>query len=519
MVDVNDYVQEKSCTYKGEIYSVRDNGAVMRITPEGKRPRPLDGYWNFGTKNPTNGYMTIGGHRVHIIVATAFYGERNSKVYVVDHIDTNRCNNRVENLRWLTKLENILLNEFTRQKIESICGSVENFLENPSLLRGYEYQDKNFEWMRTVSKEEAENTLKSWKTLFEKPRVKTVNGQTIGEWIYGNQSSLHDSLFKTAISEKSAGQFETEENREEYHTEELRPSMEHERLKQEQQRLARIQEKHEEQKAQNREKTAIKRLVKESVLSVATANGWTVEKNSVGNGWKADLLVSCNDYHIGIKLFASTRNIYEELKSMEADSVKGYWLGSCCNELYPCFELIISESGPKVKISETICVSIEQLLKAVISGHLQIEDEIIVNKVKVRFVPIDCYWCHTTHYYYFVNGVVFQGIPSLETTSGMYSADISVDCFEPIIVEGVKRYLSQHPELNYPMGEIKERYSKTRNESYLSFGCPECDGLLGDWYLNDGVIDYNYEPDDEFVHLIDLPEPGLKLHMPHWVIK
>ena len=35
----------------------------------------------------------------------------------IDHIDTNRCNNRKENLRWFTKLENALNNEITRNKI------------------------------------------------------------------------------------------------------------------------------------------------------------------------------------------------------------------------------------------------------------------------------------------------------------------------------------------------------------------------------------------------------------------
>ena len=110
MLNVSDYTEEKVCKYKDEVYSVRDNGAVMRLSPEGKKTRPLDNVWTFGKKSVSNGYMTIGSHRVHIIVATAFYGAKDSKIYVVDHIDTNRCNNRTENLRWLTKLENILLN-------------------------------------------------------------------------------------------------------------------------------------------------------------------------------------------------------------------------------------------------------------------------------------------------------------------------------------------------------------------------------------------------------------------------
>lgn len=128
MGNINDYKEERTCIYKDEYYHVRDNGAVMRLTPEGKKPRSLDSVWTFGKKSSTNGYMTIGNHRVHIIVATAFYGPNDSKVYVVDHIDTNRCNNRVENLRWLTKLENILLNEITRKKSKGYVVVLRAFL-------------------------------------------------------------------------------------------------------------------------------------------------------------------------------------------------------------------------------------------------------------------------------------------------------------------------------------------------------------------------------------------------------
>lgn len=155
-VDVNDFSQEKKCIYKGEHYSVRDSGAVFRHQPEGKRARPNDNQWTFGKENSANPYLSISGVRVHRIVATAFHGEPPDPKYVVDHIDTNCRNNRPENLRWLTRLENALKNPVTRKKIEYHCGSIEAFLENPSMLNELQV-GPNHKWMRTVTPEEAKN--------------------------------------------------------------------------------------------------------------------------------------------------------------------------------------------------------------------------------------------------------------------------------------------------------------------------------------------------------------------------
>ena len=156
---MDNFSEEKECEYKGEVYSVRDNGAVMRHSRQGKKIRKDDGVWSFGKKDDTNGYMYIGSHRVHIIVATAFYGQKDSKIYVVDHIDTNRCNNRAENLRWLTRLENALLNPVTLKRIKILCGGdIQKFIENPSCLRDLTGTNKDLMWMRTVSPQEAANT-------------------------------------------------------------------------------------------------------------------------------------------------------------------------------------------------------------------------------------------------------------------------------------------------------------------------------------------------------------------------
>jgi hypothetical protein len=156
IVSVDDFQRDVDCIYGGEKYLVRDNGAVLRHQRVGKRKRALDDQWTFGKENSANPYLSIAGVRVHRIVATAFHGEPPDPKYVVDHIDSNCRNNRPENLRWLTRLENSLNNPVTRKKIEYLCGSIEAFLDDPSMLnevRG----DPNISWMRTVNPEEAKN--------------------------------------------------------------------------------------------------------------------------------------------------------------------------------------------------------------------------------------------------------------------------------------------------------------------------------------------------------------------------
>lgn len=163
MVDMNDFTREVTCEYKGEVYSVRDNGAVMRHPREGHKARKLDGVWTFGTKNSTNGYMLINSHRVHIIVAKAFIPGNEDGKMIVDHKDTNRCNNRVENLRWLTRLENVLLNEATLKRVTFLCGGdINKFINDPSCLRDLSGDNQDIMWMRTVTSEEAK---KAWEHI------------------------------------------------------------------------------------------------------------------------------------------------------------------------------------------------------------------------------------------------------------------------------------------------------------------------------------------------------------------
>lgn len=198
MTPDDNYTEVRECNYKGEHYSVRDNGAVYRHAREGEILRKYDDVWTFGPRRTQDGYLLINNHRIHIIVATAFYGENDSTKFVVDHIDTNRSNNRPENLRWLTKLENILLNEFTLSKVIHICGSVEAFLENPQLLYGHESEDANFAWMRTVTPEEAKVTRENLKKLATRPQYVPSKGTHVGDWIF----KMHNDEWQPDFSKR-----------------------------------------------------------------------------------------------------------------------------------------------------------------------------------------------------------------------------------------------------------------------------------------------------------------------------
>lgn len=212
MVTPDEYFNKvKECDYKGEHYSVRDNGAIMRH-PKSNRARPKDNKWTFGIPNE-NGYSIFCGERVHRIVAVAFIGEPANSQLVVDHIDTNRQNNRPENLRWVTKLENALNNPLTLRKIQYYC-TLEEFISNPAIL-AQRTQDPNVAWMGAVTAEEARNCLNNLKHLQDLKLIKydSMTGG-IGTWIFNAKFS---TWIPTAIAPlKNESQYQSINNKTQY---------------------------------------------------------------------------------------------------------------------------------------------------------------------------------------------------------------------------------------------------------------------------------------------------------------
>lgn len=159
---IDEYENEKEVEFDGYKYLVRDNGAVYRKHKPGQRKSSGDETWTFGRLEKSSRYLYIGSHAIHRIIAFAFLGASPSDIHVVDHIDMNRSNNHVVNLRWITRLDNVIRHPITRKQIIKAYGSLDEFFENPNAVKKL---DREIDWLRTVSKEEAINSreqLSKW---------------------------------------------------------------------------------------------------------------------------------------------------------------------------------------------------------------------------------------------------------------------------------------------------------------------------------------------------------------------
>lgn len=109
---------------------VKDNGVLI----------------DFSKRHPTR-YHQVHLLYVHRMVAELFLPNPDHKPFI-DHINTNRLDNRVENLRWVTQTEN-MGNPLTRKKQKDYWSQSE--ARKRASVKAKAYADKHPEWKEDLS--------------------------------------------------------------------------------------------------------------------------------------------------------------------------------------------------------------------------------------------------------------------------------------------------------------------------------------------------------------------------------
>lgn len=498
MADINDYNVVCECRYKGEVYSVRDNGAVMRHAPVGGKVRPLDHQWMFG-KVGKNNYLYISNIGVHRIVASAFHGQAPSDQHVVDHIDTNRHNNRPENLRWLTKLENVLNNEYTRRKIVHCCGSIEAFLENPSLLNGHEELDSSLAWMKAVTREEAAHCkvhIERW--VQEDGGVRNTSGRHIGEWVYEESRQTVD----TKSYEMSWDDLRTALGGSQSEPAQVAP-------------VQRVYASVPAEGLPIYEKKVPKVLsLEECLKQVCERKGWDLQRNVVGKGWKADYLVTMGERKVVVNNHLTPARARTMTDRLNRNGMEVCWLVGSNRQKISDDVLYVEYKDGKIKVGSTV-VKMEKFIVSLANGRVVHSTEFKVKYLHVFYWVRECYKCHREMVWAYM-------VKRYESENGAvvdpyYCGSREFDVFNPTIVGKVEEYFAEHPELKVHLN-IKPRYSRTRDEEYLSFGCYHCDAIYGDHYYYVATCDLIYVDDPEHTIKIDVEDMGVVIDYHHWEV-
>lgn len=246
---------------------------------------------------------------------------------------------------------------------------------------------------------------------------------------------------------------------------------------------------------------------------VCESQGWEFELDYNAGDWRADILISKDGNNFAFSSYLSSADAYKELAEMENDGVKGYGLihshsDEDFEKKYACFNVRCVKDVYRVFVAHRN-LSLSNFMKKALAFKIVPASRAQIVAVDVLFNTIKCFNCGMPHAIYIVRYLIdAKGEKyDIEYIDGMNPSRMPDLQFGAEIRDIVMHYIAAHPEKGITMGEIKNRYSKTMGKSYMSFGCPRCDAILGDFYLNEEYIEMRYVTDEELMHRMQLRSP------------
>jgi len=269
------------------------------------------------------------------------------------------------------------------------------------------------------------------------------------------------------------------------------------------------------------------------IIKACEENGWKSIPEFSETNWRADVLATKNEKKIAFEVQWS-KQTYEETKFRQdrykESNVRGCWFfrtapkelrnyddSLIADKEIPAFKIFKDEDSNIIAQLKQTQLPLKSLVDSLLKRKIKFCEHIRLKprqEVTIVFFETICWKCHKPqHLWTIEQNLLTVCNQDFYLMGSMWDSD-DIDK-SPKIYEAVKQYLRTENGKHLKIGELKKRYSKTVNESYLSHGCFYCDSIFGDWFLNTEKIDGQNNP-QSIRHKIELDLGIIKEEGKHW---
>lgn len=261
-----------------------------------------------------------------------------------------------------------------------------------------------------------------------------------------------------------------------------------------------------------------KKLILTEIQEICQKEGWTYQLNCKGKNWKADIVIEQPSMNIAFNVCKCPRNAESTYKIMLENNIICCWLLLPIDRYVdydkntPCFKLYNSNDQFKVTLyssyyyDEGVSIDLRDFIYSFVEKKIKKANNMIVQSAEVLFINYPCWKCKTDNHVYYIK--------SLQSNEGITITDIDDEniIFNPQLVNAINSYIDNNGN-KIKLGKIKQRYSKSNNDSYISFGCINCDLIFEKVFVDDIIYEESYSK--EFIH-IDMGENEFQLAVNCW---
>lgn len=265
------------------------------------------------------------------------------------------------------------------------------------------------------------------------------------------------------------------------------------------------------------------------IVSACIDLGISASQEFCGSDWRADVYVPNNNKPLAFEIQLSPQSLKKTIERQSKytrDGIIGCWFFekpvSKLNEERPDLPLFYVEESAnsplQVNLGDRRKIDLHTFLQNFISDNIKFKPVAITKPgqlVNLVFYTMECWKCHEINHLYYVESPFFSACNAkIRPEEALWESNSMK--FRPEIVELAETFIDKRKDLDLKLGEIKNRYSHTVEDSYTSFGCFKCDSIFGDWYVMDAEMDMLYAP-KKLTHQgeIQLKE-SIELPIRHW---